>query len=421
MRNRKSSIGSTLLMAIAVLFMTGASAFAQQEKILHSFTNNGRDGYVAYGGLIFDSTGNLYGTTYEGGAYGDPINNLAGVVFELSPKVGGGWTEKILHNFNPNGKDGYNPYSGLVFDGSGNLYGTTYEGGTYGGGIAFELTQTTGGAWTERIIHNFGVSGEDGLNPHASLILDIAGNLYGTTFYGGSNNSGTVFELMHKAGGGWTEKILHAFNNNGTDGALPYASLIFDGLGNLYGTTVEGGPSNCGIVFELSPGASGAWTEPILHNFINDGVDGCVPYSSLIFDRAGSLYGTTAVGGSGLSGTAFELTPTAGGIWTEKALHNFTNNGTDGIIPNAGLIFDRDGNLYGTTQQGGTHRGGTLYELRPGAGGVWTERIVHNFSSTLTDGYLPYDTPVFDSFGNLYGTTALSSGIGSGTVFEITR
>jgi uncharacterized repeat protein (TIGR03803 family) len=244
------------------------------------------------------------------------------------------------------------------------LYGTTVDGGgvtSYG--TVFELTPSAGGVWTETVLHTFAYSGTDGYTPLAGLVFDASGNLYGTTVNGGAYKYGTVFELTPTAGGGWTETVLHSFNNKGTDGYWPYASLILDASGNLYGTTLNGGTSNVGTVFELTPTAGGGWTETVLHNF--RGKDGYNPNSSLIFDAAGNLYGTTVKGGHYGYGTVFELTPTAGGIWAETLLHSFNNNGTDGYWPYAGLIFDAVGNLYGTSYLGGAHGFGTVFEITP--------------------------------------------------------
>jgi uncharacterized repeat protein (TIGR03803 family) len=185
--------------------------------------------------------------------------------------------EKVLHSFNRNGGDGYQPSGGLIFDAAGNLYGTTFWGGAYNYGTVFELTPEAGGHWAEKVLHTFNQNGIDGFYPHAGLIFDAAGNLYGTTNQGGANGykGGTVFELSPRAGGGWTESILHEFGNVG-DGYDLYSALIFDSVGNLYGTTVEGG-AGCGTVFELSPQAGGAWSEQVLHSFSANGNGDCYP------------------------------------------------------------------------------------------------------------------------------------------------
>jgi uncharacterized repeat protein (TIGR03803 family) len=310
MRGKKLS---TLTVAMAVfaatLFVTGTRAFAQggEHKVLHSFSRNGKDGVQPRAGLIFDASGNLYGTTYQGGTglCSSTTATGCGTVFRFSPKGGGGWTYKIVHNFQNDGRDGRSPYASLIVDASGNLYATTYQGGTglctlsgtvIGCGTVFELSPKTGGGWTEKILHSFSY-GTDGNYPYASVIFDASGNLYGTTYAGGANGYGTVFELVPNANGLWGEKVLHSFANNGTDGYYPFASLIFDAAGNLYGTTSDGGDSancrgtGCGTVFELVPTTGGRWGEKVLYSFEGGFGDGSYPSASLIFDTVGNLYG----------------------------------------------------------------------------------------------------------------------------------
>jgi uncharacterized repeat protein (TIGR03803 family) len=265
--------------------------------VLYSFRNNAKNGNVPQAGLIFDGTGKLYGTTRFGGAYN------VGTVFELAPKVGGGWTQKILHDFNSNDGDGFFPTAALIFDAAGDLYGTTYNGGTgancdyEGCGTVFELMPQSGGTWAEKILHSFNFDGRDGIFPIAGLIFGASGNIYGTTTEGGTYNpdAGTVFELTPKPGG-WTEKVVHSFGS-GKDGFDPFGGLITDAAGNLYGTTATDGGLGYGTVFELSPRSGGGWTEKVLHRFT--GYDGASPGAALIFDTAGDLYGTTFQGGSG--------------------------------------------------------------------------------------------------------------------------
>jgi uncharacterized repeat protein (TIGR03803 family) len=423
MQSKNFSIALTVLSAIFTVspFVTGTPAVAE-EKVLYAFGDKPKDGNWPLTGLIFDSVGNLYGTTVIGGAYN------YGTAFELMPKAGGGWTESVLHSFNHNGKDGYEPYAGLIFDSAGSLYGTTLEGGTglcmgsvgyvIGCGAVFELTPASGGKWTERVLHDFNNKGTDAQNPEAGLTFDAAGNLYSTTNAGGAYASGTAFELTPKAGGDWTETVLHDFNNKATDGNYPYAGLIFDATGNLYGTTYLGGTYGHGAVFEMMPAAGGGWSETVLHNFKGGSTDGRGPYAGLILDAAGNLYGTTTYGGVYGHGTVFELTPAAGGAWTETVLHDF-GHGTDGYEPYAGLILDAAGNLYGTTVLGGTYGSGTVFELTPATGGSWTETVLHHFGNG-TDGARPYGGLIFDAAGNLYGTTQQGGAYGYGTVFEIT-
>jgi uncharacterized repeat protein (TIGR03803 family) len=297
------------------------------ETILHKF-GQAPDGSGGYASLVSDTAGNLFGTTAFGGAY----NYLdGGTVFEVTPNPGGGWTEQILHSFGSSGSQlswgGNNLYAGLVMDLAGNLYGTAAFGGTganqvYEGGTVFELTPSRDGRWSEKKLHDFDVT--NGSVPLGTLILDVGGNLYGTTQKGGSGSCtgldgfgcGVVFELIPEAGGGWREKVLHDFSNDGIDGYYPYAGLILDAAGNLYGTTTFGGDGSCnwqypgcGVVFELIPQKDGRWTEKILHSFANNSVDGSNPYGGLILDASGNLYGTTSKGGAYGLGTVFEIRP----------------------------------------------------------------------------------------------------------------
>jgi uncharacterized repeat protein (TIGR03803 family) len=424
---RNNSIGRITVFAMFAIAMLAAvtSAAAQTEKVLYSF-GNGTDGQNPYAGLIFDANGNLYGTTVAGGAYG------LGTVFELTPDSSG-WTEKILHTFGK-GHDGQKPYGGLIFDSAGNLYGTTYQGGLYGVGTVFELTPGPDG-WTETIQHEFDNNGKDGINPYAGLIFDSTGRLYGTTVGGGAYGFGVVFKLKLQPAGA-AEVIMHNFQNNGVDGSTPYAPLVMDGAGNFYGTTSLGGKNTqvwcsppgvfttgCGTVFELIP-ITGGWNEKILHNFsdvVNGSAsDGAVPLGGVVLDTKGNLYGTTAHNGGG-DGTAFELTPTAKG-WPETIVQGFCNGCGAGFQPDSGLIFDSAGNLYGTTYYGtGTNCCGTVYELSPEKTGFypWTQTVLYNFQGG-TDGTYPTAGVIFDAAGNIYGTTTTGGLYGDGIVYEVT-
>jgi uncharacterized repeat protein (TIGR03803 family) len=417
MRSNKPSTGLIMVIVTVTLLVTGTHATAQQETVLLSF--NGLGGSGPLDGLIFDAAGNLYGTTNQGGAYAP---NSGGTVFQLTPKAGGGWIQNVLHSFGASG-DGAFPSAGLVADASGNLYGTTPTGGAYNNGTVFELKLTTSG-WTELILHNFNNNGRDGFNPSAGLIFDDSGNLYGTTRFGGPytcavSGCGTVFELTPQADGRWTEKILHSFGQTSTDGYQPLAGLIFDASGNLFGTTYFGGAFFEGTVFELTRRPNGTWLERIPHHFNANGTDGFNPAAGLVLDAAGNLYGTTYQGGHNL-GTVFKLTPKTGVGWTETILHAFGNSaGTDGYNPVSGLILDSAGNLYGTTPVGGSNNVGIVFKLTPAAGS-WTETVLHTFNADGTDGYNSYAGLVFDSSGNLYGTTNIGGTVRDGTVFEIT-
>ncbi len=420
MRTKGASVALHLASVIGlVLLLGGALAVAQQETVLHSF-GSGTDGLEPGAAMIFDTAGNLYGTTSGGGIHGH------GTVFELTPREGGGWTETVLHSFDYT--DGSFP-DGLVFDSAGNLYGLAGGGGLHDYGAVFELSKGQDGSWIETVLHSFD-GAPDGEGPFGSLVFDSAGNLYGTTSYGGIHDScypnycGAVFELSPREGGGWTETVLHSFGN-GSDGIYPQAGLVFDQSGNLYGTTYQGGIHGGGTVFELSPRGGGGWAETVLRS-LGGGTDGYWPSAPLIVDGAGNLYGTTPYGGihdtcgSTTCGTVFEMSPREGGGWTETLLHsfNFTEEGTDGFSPLAGLVMDGAGNLYGTTGEGGIHFDGTAFELSPRDGGGYTERLVHSFGRD-TDGLLPFAGLVLDGAGNLYGTTDLGGIHEYGTAFVI--
>jgi uncharacterized repeat protein (TIGR03803 family) len=422
-RTRKLSLGLTVVaIFVAGFFMTGARAVAQTETALYSFGGlldaNGSSPQAA---LVRDAAGNLYGTTLYGGSHSFEGELGWGTVFELSPATDGGWTESVLHSFNDDGVDGVQPESALVLDATGNLYGTTYGGGAHDYGTVFELSPMAGGGWSETILHSFNNPG-DGYTPVAGLTLDSAGNLYGTTVEGGRYNSGTVFELSPAAGGVWTEKILHHFGYNG-DGVEPFGGATLDAAGNIYGTTNGGGAYNAGTVYEIIRKTG---TEKVLHSFNNTG-EGHYPDAGVILDAAGNVYGTTSVGGqtqncSGqrcpeAAGTVFELTQKAGN-WSVKVLHTFLSNGLDGDIPQAGLVFDTAGSLYGTTSAGGPNNFGTVFELTPNAGGSWTETLLYSWGDTTSDNE-PRAGLILDSTGNLYGTTPGDSS-GYGAVFEVT-
>lgn len=260
--NRIRFIAGSLVVLAAILLAPG-TCVAISDTVLHSFSKGSDGNFPDRGSLVFDSSGNLYGTTNLGGA------NSLGTVFELSPKAGGGWKETVIYNFD-NGDAGNSPQGGVILESNGALFGTTYSGGSHNGGTVFKLIPHSDGTWTEKVLHSFG-QGSDGYAPIAGVTVDSAGNLYGTTVYGGAFSEGTVYKLTPDGDGNWSEKILHNFDNNGTDGADPYGVVILDSAGDLYGTTYYGGTNTCGgpgcgIVFELSPGAAETWNETVLHN-----------------------------------------------------------------------------------------------------------------------------------------------------------
>lgn len=380
------------------------------ESVLFNFNSGGA---IPQAGVIADKTGALYGTTYYGGS--GPSGS--GTVFKLTPS-GGKYTESVLHSF-VGGNDGANPQAGLIFDSTGALYGTTTGGGTgkcfSGCGTVFALYPTASGAHGE-YVYSF-QAGKDGASPLAGLI-DISGRLYGTTYGGGTGNLGTVFKLTPSGSTGYTESVLYSFQG-GKDGAGPWAGLI-DKKGALYGTTYYGGTGNCagsvtgcGTVFRLTRSGNN-YIESIVYSF-QAGNDGAHPEAGLIFDNTGALYGTTASGGPKSDGTVFKLTP-AGNGYAESVLYSFTG-GSDGGNPYAGLI-DVKGVLYGTTWKGGASGRGTVFKLTPFASG-YAESVLHSFTDGIGDGAYPY-AGLIDKKGVLYGTTEVGGAFNGGTVFELT-
>jgi uncharacterized repeat protein (TIGR03803 family) len=276
------------------------------------------------------------------------------------------------------------------------------------------LSIIAGATDKQTILYSFKGKG-DGAGPESALVSDAAGNLYGTTYHGGSScDCGTAFELSPNSGGGWTKTILHIFTE-GNDGAWPFGALVLDSNGNLFGETVVGGPADSGTVFELSPNSTGGWTETILYAF-KGAPDGREPSGGLVFDASGNLYGTTFYGGTGNSvncisifgcGTAFELSPSAGG-WIETVLYDFTAS-TDGNWPSCALIIDNSGNLYGTASRGGNYGAGTVFQLSPSSDG-WTFAALYSFTDASGEGQDPEAGLLLDHVGNLYGTTVYSVG-----------
>ena len=334
---------------------------------LYSF-GGGSDGATPYARVIFGPDGTLYGTTAGGGG-GACSGGCGTVFhLRPSPvvcrSIACPWTETILYRFT-GGSDGAVPLFGdLVFDQAGNLYGTAAAGGITSGncspaggcGVVFELTPTHGG-WTETVLHSFNLDGSDGHYPNSGVIFDNSGNLYGTTVYGGTDYAGAVYELTH-SGSGWVESILYSF---GTEGELPVGGLVMDRAGNLYGSTASGGSYQAGTIFELAP-SGGNWTFTLLHTFTGD----VGPEDSLTMDAAGNLYGTTITDGLYDAGSVFKLMPGSGG-WTYVDLYDFNNDlHNAGNLPSGNVIFDSSGNLYGTAQDGGSGgNGGVVWEISP--------------------------------------------------------
>jgi len=377
------------------------------EATLYSFTG-GADGSGPGGGLIFDKSGNLDGVTESGGSStGCYSGEPCGTVFQLVPGANNQWSEKVLYSFNS--ADGQAPLGQLLLDQSGNLYGTTIYGGSASLGTAFKLTPSSG-SWSETVLWSF-TGGADGQTPQFGVAAGTAGQLYGVNYpiYSTPGN-GVIFELQSNAQGQWSETTLTSFADN--DGGLPQANLIADSSGNLYGVTSQGGSHGYGTVFKLTLSGS-SWKETVLYNFPTGASGGTYSYanpSNLIFDASGNLYAETSYGGSAGDGMILELSPASGGKWTEKTLFNFTSTST-GTRPFGGLIFDSAGNLYGTTQLGGVVKKGcnsgcgTVFKLSP-AQGSWKETVLYEFNGGTADGEQPVGGVVFDQSGNLYGTTS---------------
>ena len=396
------------LLLIAMLAVV-CQASGQTEQRLYDFCSRTgcTDGLYPNDKLIRDAQGNLYGTTTSGGTHNE------GTVFRISPSG----VEKVIYSFcaQQSCTDGANPFDGLIADKSGNAYGTTYSGGAHGQGTVFKISALG----VESILYSFCpvVGCPDGANPYAGLVMDAAGNLYGTTLGGGANNNGTVFELSTTG----SETVLHAFQNT-PDFATPYGGLVMDNLGNLYGTTWFGGANGTGGVYEISPNQ----TETILYDkwcALPCTQDGSSSGATLILSK-GNLFGTSVLGGAFGHGLVFEINIRSK---KEAILYSFADAPADGTAPFAGLIMDTAGNLYGTTTGGGgAGCGGGLqvgcgavFKLSPSGTG-WTESILHAFTNDATDGVNPFGGLIIDSQSNLYGTTRLGGLNNSGTVFKIT-
>jgi hypothetical protein len=441
MRGNRFIVGSKAVLAISAVIIVATTAWASgQEQVLYNF-QGGSDGAFPVAGVVFDAQGNLYGTTDIGGGGG--CIGGCGTVFKLSPTKHGDFTKTTLHTFEGGPSDGQKPQGRLVLDNRGNLYGTTSGGGSNvdADGTVFKLTPTKSGEWKETILHNFNCStANDGCEPYSYLIFDSAGNLYGTTSIGGAgddtsfctNGCGTVFELSPRKNGDWSERLLRTFPKQFTSaGAVLYGGVVMDSKGNLYGTTYYGGQG--GVVFRLSPSTHGSWKETVLHSFSNNGTDGYSPYAGVVLDKSGNLYGTATRGGDSSlpSGVVFELTPTSKGKWTETIIHDFPSTRyVDGELPYTGVIEDAAGNLYGAAYVGGGQNEvdcsdydgcGIIYQLSPNSDGTWSETILYAFQGG-TDGGLPLDDVLaVDKKGNLFGTATSggSGGAGTGVVFAV--
>jgi uncharacterized repeat protein (TIGR03803 family) len=378
-----------------VIALIGSQASAQTFNVVYSFSGNS-DGANPLAGLLL-AQGDFYGTTSAGGNAG------TGVVFKIDSSGG----ESVVYSF-AGGSDGASPEAGLLWM-EGALFGATTAGGSNGAGTVFRVLPSG----KEKVLYSF-TGGADGADPQGTLTKDAAGNLYGTTFAGGASGNGAVFELVHPAvtGGAWTEKVLYSFGT-GTDGINPVAGVTFDSAGNLYGTASAGGSYGYGTVFQLVPSASG-WSENILHQFALQN-DGGVPYAGIVVNKQGRLWGAATDGGTGGGGTVFELTPASGGGWTFDAIYSVPGWGISGSFRN---ILLSNGKIYATTHCDGSYDAGTVYELTR-SGSTWNATSLYVFTGG-TDGLYSFSSLVFDSDGNLWGTTKQGGANGEGVIFKVT-
>jgi hypothetical protein len=432
--------GTSQLAPSATANAAVTSPGAARESVLHFFSGRPDGALPNVGRLVFDRAGNLYGATNTGGSGTCKFRGVVtgcGVVFELLRARNGNWHERVLYSFK-NLKDGAGPYSTLTIDRAGNIYGVTMAGGNSGCvplfwvyrgcGTAFELTHG-GAGWKKRIIHVFS-GGIDGGNPVAGLVLDSAGNLYGTAYCGGvyscytrGAGSGVFFMLQNDGNGAWRENVLHIFGIAHGDGAYPIGDLTPKGARTIYGTTG-------GSVYEMTRTPKSQWRETTLFLFGSSSPTGYLARGGIVFDAAGNLYGTTYGGGNFHCtpgcGVVFELTPSASGGWSETVLHTFTG-GSDGALPDAGLAMDSYGRLDGTTANGGDLRCnngggcGVVFRVQP-MGRASTEEVLHTFEGGATDGELPQSAVTLDGAGHIYGSTQYGgpgSSLGKGIAFRV--
>lgn len=411
---------------LSAILIIGASIFFPEAwavprfKVLYSFAG-GNDGTYPNGALLSDISGHLFGTTYFGGTGGCTSfnGNGCGTVFELQRDTNGKWTHIVLYNFQ-GGNDGAGPNGGLVLDTAGNLFGTTDMGGTQNIGTVFELSPGSGG-WSESILHAFGGRG-DGAKPMAGLIMDGAGNLYGTAAGGGAYDGGAVFEVS-PGSSGWTESVIYSLcpGNNCSSGLTILARVALDSHGDLFGVTEFGGSGPYGTVFEVRP-RKGGWRGKTIHSFT--GPDGGHPDSAgVIFDKAGSFYGTTAADGAFGNGTVYRFSPQKGGRWAEAILYNFRSGSSEGSL-NSGLAMDATGNLFGANGTGGSGSCngssgcGMVYEITPRNHRKSTYRALHTFTGGA-DGGLPSGDPILDQSGTIYGNAGMGGNLGNGVVYSV--
>ncbi|MGA2370467.1 MAG: choice-of-anchor tandem repeat GloVer-containing protein [Candidatus Korobacteraceae bacterium] len=414
-RRRLFAMGAALAIVLTLAAAMTQAAQAQTYSVIYNFAG-GPNGATPMAGLTYDGAGSFYGTANFGGNTGENCGtNGCGLVYRLT-NGSSGWTLTPLYSF-MGGNDGANPWiANVVFGPDGSLYSTTYYGGGtcdgVGCGTVYKLRPLESGnlpgsgQWVESVLHSF--NGADGAGPVGALIFDHNGNADGVTTSGGLHNGGIIYQLNSSSG--WEEVVLyHPYG-------YPGSGLVMDHAGNLYGTTFNGGKDLSGSVYKLSPSGSN-WIESDLYDFTN-GSDGSFPQAGIILDAEGNLYGATSAGGTGQGGVVFKLTD-SNGNWTDSSLYSLAgpHNGRLVAGPIGNLVRDTAGNLYGTTLADGAHGYGAVFKLTP-SNGSWTYTSLHDFTNGSDGGY-PYSTLVFDLNGNLYGTASSGGTQGLGVVFEI--
>src|SRR5438067_9606317 len=337
------------------VFQLSPSGNGWVHTVLYSFTG-GPDGGEPYKGVTLDAQGNLYGTAVTGGS--GSCEGGCGVAYKLTNN-GGAWTQEVIHPFT-GGDDGSGPGARLTVDRNGNIYGMAPTGGAYGAGTIYKIRRVHGGSWSFQVIHAF-TGGADGGTGSAGRMILRNGRLYGAATTGGTYGSGVVFELTPRGVGQWHFRTIYSFRGQ-PDGSFPYGGLLFDVSGNIYGTTYYGGANNIGAVYQLTPRTNGEWREKVLYSF-QGGTDGNSPISNLFFDTARNLYWTTKEGGLG-TGTIFKLSPVGGGHWMETVVHMFQGP-PDGAFSYNGMVVDPFGNFYGATVHGGDNNDGCVYQFTP--------------------------------------------------------
>ena len=409
------SLRAEVLLAAVLAAGCFSPAVAQTYKVLHNF-GGGTDGSIPSGAPFVDAKGRLAGNTYDGGT-GICSDYGCGMTYALLPQPNGEWKEISLHEFTGT-SDGAEPFGNLVVDSDGNLYST--EHGDAGPGAVFELSRAPL-EWNLTPIYGPYFS--------PGLLLDADGNLYGF-FGQGDLGSGAIGKLSPGPSGWMYTELYSICSQQGgcPDGASPESPLSWDSKGNLYGTTLYGGVSvlpcpgslGCGVAFQMTPNGDGTWTYHVMDRFASYKGDGLYPYAGLTLDAFGNAYGATASGGTYGNGTIFKLSPSAGG-WKKTVLYEFPNC-AEGCVPSYTLVFDKAGNLYGSGGGGnpecGSYTCGTIFRLIPQAGGKWKYQAVYKFSGT--DGAFPYGV-VIDGRGHMFGTTSGGGTYNSGVLFEISQ